>query len=74
MLNKDVCRKCWGRGSAEWWALRGRYPPPQGAIYCDYSGTPGPTWLGFMETKPPPKDCPHKLEHAVSEGMTNDGR
>lgn len=59
LMDPTICRKC------EHVVLGGS------ATYCANSGTPGPTWTGFMETKPPPPKCPYVFERAVYGGTVN---
>ena len=70
MLNLKVCRKCHKDEIVPQW------PPGEeevvlrtGVLACPYH------FQGYYEAStdinnPPPEWCEHKLEHAVSEGMT----
>jgi hypothetical protein len=70
MVNKEVCRKCWKRYKPD--DFDDKYFESTW-INGDYRGVlcPGETEAA-TEGHPPPVSCPHKLEHAVAAGISDD--
>jgi hypothetical protein len=66
-MNRDTCKKCelkvgamgWGVRSYDYWEGKG--------ILCPVADKP----FGRVgkKSKSPPRDCPHKFEHAVGDGI-----
>jgi hypothetical protein len=66
-MNRDTCKKCklkeaalgWGVHSYDAWERQGIFCPVADETLCRVG----------KKSKSPPRDCPHKFEHAVGDGI-----
>lgn len=75
MLNLKVCSKCWYETTEVtdncYWYNDARVECPLKYLDEETKMVMGAAWV--TRAGPPPRWCPKKFEHAVSEGMAGDG-